>query len=455
MGKKSLTSELAAYWSACRYEDLPSDVTHAAKRFLLDTLAAGTAGIDTEETTAVLKGVSASVNGASGPAVVWGSRQKLPAVQAATVNGTSAHSRELDDFGGCGHSGAVVVPAICAVADSAGATGKNVIVAMAAGYDLSQRITDGSGGYQVPVDKGWHGTGTIGSIAASAGAARTMGLDAELFTMALGISGSFTGGIWAYAVDGAMTKRFHPGKAAETGTYAAFLAQAGLTGPRYLLEADYGGFYATYTGDLAKPEVTLDKLGVEFRILDSGIKPYASCRGVHAGVDAIFAIMEEGKFKPEAIEKVFVRCNAGNMRMVGSHRTDNLLDAQFSMPYGMAVAATSGRATLDQYIPIRRGEPMVDRLMDRTELVIDSSLKPRENAIVEVTLADGRQFKHQTPFAKGAPQNPVTDQELKDKAETLIVPVLGSARYREIVDTVWNLEKLADFRSLTRMLQPS
>ena len=454
MDKKSLTSEMAAYWSGCRYEDLPSDVTHAAKRFLLDTLAAGVAGFDTEETAAVLKGVSASVNGASGPAVVWGSKHKLPSVQAATVNGTAAHARELDDFGGCGHSGAVVVPAICAVADSAGATGKDVVVAMAAGYDVSQRVTDGGGGYAPNIDAGWHATGTVGSVAAGAGAARTMGLDPELYTMALGISGSFTGGIWAYAVDGAMTKRFHPGKAAETGTYAAFLAQAGLTGPRFMLEADYGGFYATYTRDAATPEVTLDKLGVEFRILDSGIKPYASCRGVHPGIDAIMAIMDEGKFKADAIEKIHVRCNAGNYRMVGSHRTDNLLDAQFSLPYGMAVVATSGKGTLDQYIPIRRGEPLIDRLMDRTELVVDAGLKPRENCVVDVTLSDGRKFKHQTAFAKGAPQNPVTDPELIDKAETLMGPVLGRPRFREIVDTIWNLEKVQDFRIVTRMLQP-
>src|SRR5581483_1196884 len=142
--------------------------------------------------------------GAAGASVVWGRHATLPAALAAMVNGTAAHALELDDFGGCGHSGAVVLPVVLAFAGRGGISGKDALMAILAGYDLAARTLEGSGGYRPHNDKGWHSTGTCGSFGAAAAAARLLRLDAERFADALGIAGTFTGGIWAFLADGAM-----------------------------------------------------------------------------------------------------------------------------------------------------------------------------------------------------------------------------------------------------------
>src|ERR1019366_512959 len=180
---------------------------------------------------------------------------------AARINGTSSHALELDDFGGCGHSGACVVPAVCALADAVGADGKTVLLAVAAGYDLAARVLDGAGGYRPHKDRGWHSTGTCGVFGAAAGAASVLKLDALHYAWALGIAGSLAGGTWAFLADGATTKRFHLGKSAESGVTAACLAEAGMTGPRQLLESPYGGFFSLFSGPEANPDATVAGLG--------------------------------------------------------------------------------------------------------------------------------------------------------------------------------------------------
>jgi len=247
----SLSEQLAAFWAQARYEDLPPEVVRAAKRLLLDTLAAGVAGGRTSVVDSVLRGAQAASG--AGDIVLWGRAETLAPAAAALVNGTAAHALELDDFGGCGHSGAVVIPAVCALAQQQRSSGRDTILAIAAGYDVAGRVLEGSGGYRPHNERGWHSTGTCGSFGAAAGAARLLGSDRREFAHALGIAGTFTGGTWAFLADGALVKRFHPGKAAETGVAAALLARAGLTGPARILDANWGGFYPTYAPGVATP----------------------------------------------------------------------------------------------------------------------------------------------------------------------------------------------------------
>lgn len=205
--RQSLTEQLAAFWSGVRYEDLPAPVVLWAKRVLIDTLSMGARGAGSEAVLAVRKGIVNALECSAGSASLWGTRDTLPASAAALVNGTAAHAYELDDYGGCGHSGAVVVPAVCAMAEKAGADGRTVLVAIAAGYDIAARVTEGAGGYRAHNDTGFHSTGTCGTFGAAAGAASILKLDAAHYTSALGIAGSYAGGTWSFLVDGAMTKR--------------------------------------------------------------------------------------------------------------------------------------------------------------------------------------------------------------------------------------------------------
>jgi 2-methylcitrate dehydratase PrpD len=370
------------------------------------------------------------------------------------VNGTAAHALELDDFGGCGHSGAVVIPVLCALAARGDISGKQGLTALLAGYDLAARVLEGAGGYRPHNDKGWHSTGTCGSFGAAAAAAKLISLDAGRFADALGIAGTFTGGIWAFLADGAMTKRFHPGRAAENGLSAALLAQAGMSGPRRVLEAEWGGFFSTYSPGFATPQAVLAGLGSEFRIAASGMKPYACCRGLHACLDDLFEMMGEAKIDASGIAGMVVHGNAQVCRQFDRLAIGNMLDAQFSMQYALAVGALSGRATLDQFSPLRSEEPQVRRLMRLVKVVDDRVLKIGEYAPLELTLSDGRSLMRQVPFAKGAPENPLSDAELEAKVMSLVAPVLGEARCRELAACVSRLEEVADLRELTRLLVP-
>lgn len=451
----TLTESLAHYWAGARYEDLPPESIRLAKRFLTDTLAAGIAGAGTDVAGITLRAVQSSFEGAGGSSVLWGRSETLPAPQAALVNGTASHALELDDFGGCGHSGAVVIPAVCALAGRGGVSGRQALAAIIAGYDVAARVLEGAGGYRAHNDLGWHSSGTAGSFGAAAGAAKVLNLDREPFADALGIAGSFTGGIWAFLADGAMTKRFHPGKASENGLSAALLAREGMSGPREVLEAKWGGFFATYSRGIATPEATLQGLGAEFRIARSGMKPYACCRGLHATLDALFELMREKGAASTAIREMIVHGNEQNRVQFDRPAIANMLDAQFSFQYALAVAAVSGRATLDQFSPLRDGEPEVKRLMGATRVVADRVMKAGEYPPLEMRFADGRALERHIAFAKGAPENPLSDDELTRKAVSQIEPVLGAQRTGEILACVAQLETLPDFAALIRLLSRS
>ncbi len=448
----SLTEQLAGYWSAARFEDLPGAVVHAARRFLLDTLAAGVAGGRTAVVESVARAMHAGGSG-TGDAVLWGRGDTLPPAAAALVNGTAAHALELDDFGGCGHSGAVVVPAVCALAQREHSSGRDVILAIAAGYDVAARVLEGSGGYRPHNERGWHSTGTCGSFGATAAAARLLRSTRGQFADALGVAGTFTGGTWAFLADGALVKRFHPGKAAETGLSAALLARAGLTGPRQVLDASWGGFYATYDGGVATPERAVEGLGTQFHILRSGIKPYACCRTIHSCIDAVLAIVGAAPGGSASVERLIVHGNAQTQRQFSRKQVRSLLEAQFSMPYCLAVAAQSGRATLDQFEPLRDGDPEIARLMAATEIRADRVLGPADYPSLEVVFKDGRRQAMDVPFATGAPEAPIGDRELEAKALSLLAPVLGEAVARRLLHAIESVEQCADFSSIAALLQ--
>src|SRR5687768_3674981 len=450
-GRVSLTEQLARYWSGVRYEDLPPNVIAMAKSVLLDTLSVGVRGCKSEAVMAVRKGITNALEVSSGSSSLWGTKDTLPASAAALVNGTASHAYEFDDYGGCGHSGAVVVPAVCAVAEKAKADGKRVLVALAAGYDLAARVTEGSGGYRAHNDSGFHSTGTCGTFGAAAGAAAILGLDAAKFTSALGIAGSYAGGTWAFLVDGAMTKRFHPGRAAENGVSAAILAEAGLVGPHFILEAAWGGFYKTYIGAAAKPEATVQRLGEDFRILSTGQKPYACCRGLHSSVEALLAVVRENKVAGEDIARMIVHGADRTVRQFAKRDVQTLLDAQFSMSYSLGVVAATGRAGLDEFFPRRMDDARARALMDRVEIVADRALGPYEEPELEVRGRNGQVWWRHVPIPRGAPERPIDIDNLLRKDEAVALPVIGQRGFDALKDAVLNLERCDDFRKVTAL----
>lgn len=452
MAGPTLTEQIAGYWSKVRFEDLPPEVIGLCKRSLLDTIVVGRRGAESPEARVTAQGSLRFLPDSTCGSTLWGMSRKATPALAARINGTSSHALELDDFGGCGHSGACVIPAVCALADAVGANGKSVLRAVAAGYDVAARVLEGAGRYRPHNERGWHSTGTCGSFGAAAGAAAVLDLDAERTTWALGIAGSLAGGSWAFLEEGAMTKRFHPGMAAENGVEAASLAAAGMTGPRAILEAPYGGFFSLFGGSEARPAETVAGLGKNFRITGTGVKIYACCRGLHSQVEALLDIVLPGKIRPHDVAAIVVHGGPRTVRLFSKRQIESVLDAQFSAPYSLAVAAVYGEATLAQFSPPKADDPEVRALMERVEVRGDRNLGPYEEPEVEVRLTNGKTITNHVPVAKGGFSRPVSTEEMTRKLQAVGAPVMGT-NLEILRQTLDRLEQIDDFRQVSALLE--
>ena len=222
----SYAERIGAFIAGSVAQELPRAVVEKAKRHVLDTFGAALAGATSDEARATRAMLSAAEGG--GPAAAWGTRLTLSPRNAALANGVAAHAFELDDTGGCDHSGAVVLPASVAALALASppTTGMEFLLAVVLGYDIGRRVLEAFGGYQAHNGAGWHSTGTCGVFGAAAAACRILRLDPSQCVAAIGLAASFAGGLWAFIHDGSQAKRIHAGRAAEGGLLAALLAGA-------------------------------------------------------------------------------------------------------------------------------------------------------------------------------------------------------------------------------------
>jgi len=341
----SLTQKLARFGVDLSLDTIPAKDLHYAKLLTLDLIGVAIAGLETKEAKSALNACRI-LGGENGPSSLWGTGIRSAPGTAALFNGICAHALELDDFMGIDHSGAVVVPALLAAADcEGGIEGDRFIEGMIFGYEVGRRILDGAGGYRLHNSAGWHTTGTLGSFAAAAAVGKFLNLEEKKIVWALGLAGSFTGGTWAFNNDGAMSKRYHAGIAAETGLKAAYLSRAGFTGPNSILETEWGGYFNLYGSGLTpEAEGMADNLGEDLRISWAGIRVYACCRGIHSAIDAALEIRDKHDLRAEEIDSIIVNCTSVQKKQLGCALPSTRLEAQFSLPYSVAVAFIHGEA---------------------------------------------------------------------------------------------------------------
>jgi len=429
---------LAHFYAGVRGADLRAETVHAVRRHVLDTFGAALAGAGQPEPVAALA-AAAMVYGASGPSVLWGKSERLPPAVAALVNGTAAHALELDDASGCDHSGAVVVPAVMAALPLAPAVSDDdFLAAVAVGYDLGRRVLEAAGGYDAHNNAGWHSTGTCGVFGATAAVARLMGHDAPATAHALGIAGSFASGTWAFLADGAMTKRLHPGNAAAAGVLAAVLARSGLSGPAGVFDAPWGGFLQTYAREHGSVAALTDGLGESWRIHRSSIKPFASCRGTHAAVEAVLALRAEGA-SPANVDAIEIGVHPTIVRMCGGKEINTLVDAQMSLSYAVAVALIHGAADLPMFAERVRQDPAVLAEVRRVTVSEDAAAASNVAANVALRLSNGEVRRRAIEVPIGSATRPLPDEALRAKYRSLAEPVLGREVASALEGTVWSL----------------
>ncbi|MBT6275500.1 MAG: MmgE/PrpD family protein [Chromatiales bacterium] len=406
---RTLTQQFADFGARLSIADVPAETLHYAKLLTLDLLGVAIGGLETEEATVAMRACRALSN-KGGNSSLWRTGVKSSPAMAAMFNGTVAHALELDDFHGIDHSGAVIVPALMACADDHPEhTGEDFLLGMVFGYEVGRRILDGAGGYRAHNKEGWHTTGTLGGFAAAAAVGKFLRLPTDELAHALGIAGSYTGGTWAFNVDGAMSKRYHCGISSQCGLQAAYLARAGMSGPASVLEADRGGYFNLYAdGMTAAACSSADDLGSDFRIQWAGVKAYACCRGIHSALDVVLGLRDEG-LTAASIDQIDVVCTAVQAAQLGRHDPATRLEAQFSLPYSVAVALLHGEAGYDLFTEQWLGNNDIATLDAKIVLRVDESRSIESEPTVTVTTHNGRSTTRQVAKALGDPSNPVPE----------------------------------------------
>ncbi|MFQ5682690.1 MAG: MmgE/PrpD family protein [Candidatus Binatia bacterium] len=454
----STTATLAQFVSQLCYEKIPSDVIFHAKVCILDALGCALYGSTLPWGKTVIDFVKECGQGKG--AFIWGDGAQVPSANAPLANGTLVHSFELDDIyrGGSLHAGAVTLPAVDALLRQVGSTdGRDFLVAVIAGFETGCRVGRANGISQLR--RGFHPTGTTGTLAAGAAAAKILRLDAGTTLHALGIAGTQGAGLMA-AQEGSMVKRMHPGRAAQSGVYGALLAAKGFTGIENILEAPYGGFCSTLS-DSAEIDRITKRLGEEYLSLHIGFKLYPCCANNHTSLDALKNVRSRRPdLKADDVEKIVVQTTRSSKLHVGwPYTPHSITTAQMNLSYCLAAALVDGEFSVSQVAEdaIRRRD--IIEASERIEVIEDAELeglddKHRYGVKVEVRLRDGTTFKEKVLQAKGSEADPIGDVEIQNKFRLLASTVLAGTQVERLQETVGSLDKLEDARALSTLLVP-
>ncbi|WGS51626.1 MmgE/PrpD family protein [Paraburkholderia sp. D15] len=447
----SLSQRLAAFVAGVADEAIPAKVVQRAKRHLLDTLGAALGGASAAEPRS-----ARAVTAIDGPgrAPVWGTRDTLSPRNAAFVNGVAAHALELDDSGGCDHSGAVVLPAAFAALSCTPrpVSGRAFLSAMVLGYDVGRRVLEACGGYSPHNARGWHSTMSCGVFGAAAASARVFGLDAARTGAALGHAGSFSGGLWGFIHDASQTKRMHTGRAAEGGLLAALLAQHDVSGPTQVFADVWGGFFNAFAPDTHDRAALLHELGDTWKLMRCSIKPHASCRSAHAAVDAMLALIGERPYDPQRVRGVHVRLSEFVGRMCGGRDLRNLASSQMSLPYALAAVLVHGHAGIDAYAEAARRDPRIAAMLECITLETDPAMSDLDEPVITLDLDGEPPRSRQVLTPLGDPLNPLPDADLLSKYRSLATLALEPARADALAEAILDLDNLADARTLLAWL---
>jgi 2-methylcitrate dehydratase PrpD len=436
---------LAAHVHRTGFADLPSATIAATKRDIIDTFGCMLGGSGAPGIATLLK-----------LAARWGGREesgvllhdlRLPAPEAALLNAAMGHALDFDDtldHGGSIHPGVSVLAASLAAAEMrGGVSGRDLLLAVALGLDVSCRIA-----IAATVDRGWHRTAAIGVFGATAAVGKLIGLDAAQMEQALGIALSFSSGSRQCIVDGALTKRLQAGQAARDGIISAMLAGENFTGARGTLAGRFGFFELYQPGGHDLAPLT-DALGTAFRGDEVSFKPYPCGRPLHAALDAALAIREElGIATTDDIADITVSLDAAIHRdqfESGPHRArpTQIVEAQFSLPFLASIALLRGRVGIAEVADVDNAEILALAAGVRGEPAAEP--RPRDWARLTVRRSDGRIATRETTTPLGAPEHPLSAAQsaakFHDCAANAVRPLDGVAVDR-LLASLARLEEL-------------
>lgn len=454
------TRKLAEFSSGLRYEHLPSEVVSKAKASILDTFGCCIFGA----TLPPMKKLQAMVagEGCSPVAVAFGTSMRTSASMAALFNGTSAHSFQLDEIHleSTLHPGSLALPAAFGLAEADPAvTGRGLITAIVAANEVGIRVGLAAKGGMFKT--GFHNQGTTGVFVAAAAAAHILRLTPHQTQHAFGIAGSQAAGLMAVQ-DGAMTKSFHSGRAAQSGVYAAKLAHLGYTGIPDVLEAPYGAFFSSFVDEWTETALT-EGLGSRWETLRIGFKPAPASNGSITAMTAMDKIMREHALTADDVKSVAAYVSTNTLHHCGwpyeADRIQSVLSAQMNLRYGIAVIALERKNGAEQFAENKIRDPKIMSFIGRIQVEHEPKFEGeggrfRVASRLVVRSKDDKEYETTVLYRKGSPEDAMTSAELNEKFHTL-VEIIGRKRSENITQVVSSLDKVTDIFELSHALAGS
>ena len=444
-----LTQALGRFVAEITFSRLPEAAVKAACTGFTDCVGVMIAG-SVEPTVQILRKTLGS--GRAGEATLYFSSERRPAPDAAWINGTAGHALDYDDVGIRGHPSTVLVPAILAEAETLGASGRDMIAAYAAGYEVWAELAEREPGHHHR--KGWHPTGIFGAIGAAGACARLRRLDAERATHAIALAASQSSGVMANF--GTMTKPFHAGRAAHAGVISARLAEAGFTASTDALEHPQGFLSAVSPEGKVDRESAPRALGRDWRLVSTGlsIKKFPTCYCTHRSIDAMLDLRARSPMDPTEIERITVSLSDTHATILRNHDPQTGLAAKFSIEFAMAAAVTAGRVGLGELTDTFVRRPDVQALMRRVGVETNENYDPDSPGAsvydqVRVHLIGGAVLEsEQVRRARGHATRPLSDAELFEKFRGCLEA--GSARLdpKQLFDRLQRLDEVTSAREL-------
>jgi 2-methylcitrate dehydratase PrpD len=441
--QSSPSRRLAEFAAGLRHEDIPAPVLARAAELFLDWFGSALAGKGARPVETIARFMHA-MGPADGPSECLIDRRGSSPLVATAINAAASHFAEQDDVhnGSVFHPAAVVFPPALAVAQASRRSGRDLLTAAVAGYEVGIRVGEflGRSHYRI-----FHTTGTAGTLAAAAATGRLLGLSPDRMQHAFGSAGTQSAGLWEFLKDGADSKQLHTAHAATAGLSAAYLAADGFTGARQILEGERG-MAAGMSDDADAARLTAG-LGSRWALAETSFKYHASCRHTHPAADALLEAIRLNRLKPDDIAQVTAFVHQGAIDVLGPVVDPQTVhQAKFSMGTVLALAALRGRVGLAEFDADFR-HPAVVAFRERVRMVldreVDTAYPARWIGKVQVQAVDGRLLDARVDEPKGDPGNTLSRRELEDKAVALAAYRGGAdeAEMREVFRRVDALDQ--------------
>ena len=438
-----VTRILARYVVNGHFADIPAPVRKEAARTLLNWVGCALGGSHTDAVGIAISALSPFFGAAQ--ATVLGRKERVDVFNAALLNGIASHILDYDDthLRTVIHPAGPVVSAILALSEYQPVSGSDFLNAMVLGIETECRI--GNAVYPAHYDIGWHITGTAGVFGAAAAAGKILGLTEQQMTWALSIAATQPVGL--REMFGSMTKSFHPGRAAQNGLTAAFLASKNFTSSEQGIEAKSG--WANVTSTARNYAEITDKLGQTWEVSVNTYKPFACGIVIHPTIDGCIQLRNQYKLTADQIRSIELRVHPLVLELTGKKTPQAGLEGKFSVYHAAAVAMVEGAAGEQQFTDRAVRNPVTVALRDRVSTVIDPSIA-EDQVRITITLNDGRKLEKYIEHAVGSVKNPMSDAELERKFAGLADGVLPADQAKRVMKLCWNIASLPDAGAIAK-----